>query len=187
MALGLTVVGLFSNTAQAGFGGDALVVSLTVHTTGAVDQIVWSSTPTVGGVGVELTGDSASSVPGSALSWSIDFATTGNFFTLSVDNLNSITDTVEPLLLVVDGIADPNLVLYGAAIGAINTLGVSPGDISWDADTITISSNILNSVGPFDTLKVQIVIVPEASTLVMMGIAATGIAGAVVARRRRNG
>lgn len=188
MALGLSIVGLgFSNTAQAGFGGDALSVSLTVHTVGAADQIVWNNTPTVGGLGVELTGDSASSAVGSALAWSIDFQTSANSIILSVDNLANITDTVEPLLLVIDLIDNPDLAVYGAAIGAINTLGVGASDISWDADTITVSSNILNSVGPFGTLKVELVIVPEASTLVMMGIAATGLAGAVVARRRRNG
>jgi hypothetical protein len=188
VALGLSIVGLgFSNTAQAGFGGDALVVSLTVHTSGAADQIVWNNDATIGGPGVELTGDSASSVPGSALGWSIDFEDTSGCFILSVDNLAGNADTVEPLLLVVDLINNPNLALYGVTIGGINTLGVAPGDISWDADTITVSSNILNAVGPFGTLKVELCIVPEASTFVMMGIAATGLAGAVVARRRRNG
>ena len=185
VALGLSIVGLgFSNTAQAGFGGDALVVSLTVHTSGAADQIVWNNDATVGGPGVELTGDSASSAVGSSLAWSIDFDHTAGRVLLSVDNL---ANTVEPLLLVIDLIDDPNLALYGVQIGTVNTLGVAVGDISWDADTITVSSNILNAVGPLGTLKVELVIVPEASTLVMMGIAATGLAGAVVARRRRNG
>jgi hypothetical protein len=189
LALGVAAVGLFSNTAMAGFVGDNLVVSLTVHTTGAADQIVWNNAPTVTGPGIELTGDSASSLPGSALGWSIDFNDTVNCFILSVDNLTPLTDTIAPLVFNVSGLAalHPDLAIYGATIGGINTLGVSPLDLTWTADTISINSNILNSIGPFDTLKVEICIVPEASTLVMMGIAATGLAGAVVARRRRNG
>ncbi|MBY0588962.1 PEP-CTERM sorting domain-containing protein [bacterium] len=188
LALGVTVIGLFSNTAMAGFGGDALNVTLTAHTVGATQHVVWNSVPTVGVLGIELTGTSQP-FGGNPLAWAVDFRTDSNCFVLSVDNLFPAGNTVDPVFFTVTGLAagHPDLATFGATIGGINTLGVAPGDLSWTADSITISSAVLNAVPGFGTLKVEICIVPEASTLIMMGIAATGLAGAVVARRRRNG
>lgn len=179
VALAATLVSVAP--ALAGFGGDSLTVSLTVHTTGAADQTVFSLDPAVGGPGVELTGDSDPGALGDALAWSLDFD--GDCFTLTVTNSSGSAQPIGDLSLIVD---DIDMALPGLTIG-LNTLGIGGGDISIVGDSIVISSTGLADVAALGSASVEICVVPEASTFVMMSIMAAGVAGGYVARRRRNG
>lgn len=186
IALSTLVLGLAGN-ANAGYLGDSITVSLTVHTTGAIDQNVWSSTPAVVVAGPILAGDSWPNGVGSPLLWTLDgLDVTGGYpdsFLLSVSNPNGVGTTVDPLLFSITGL--DNMVVGGVTLGPINTLGVLPGDVSFTGSSVSISSAALSAIGAGGSLAVQINIVPEVSSLAMMALAVSGIAGGVFWRRRR--
>ena len=179
LALSMTVFGFgFVNQADAGFTGDTVSVSLTAHTTGAIDQVVFSG-DTVTEPGA-IVGDSQPNGVILPLGWT--FSVSANTFTISVTNPNDVATTVQPLLLNVTGVDDPIANVY--IVGA-NTLGVNTGDISFTASTITVSSNLLSVLDGGGTLSTTFAVVPEASTFIMMSLVASGLAGGYMVRRRK--
>lgn len=195
VALTFVSLGLVGN-AHAGFLGDDVTVSLTVHTTGAVDQVVWSSQTETIGFLVEYSGDSQPAGAAAPLLWNLDFSPLDCCFVLAVEDVNNVgPTTVDPLLLTIS-FADNTgwLTLLGGnlnglvQIGGINTFGFLPGDISASGNTITISvgAGALNVLANGGTLVTQFCIVPEASSIMLTVLAASGVAGGVFWRRRRS-
>lgn len=185
-AVALGVMAVFAAApAQAGFLGDSVSVSLTVHTTGAIDQIVWASTPAVVALGgPDLLGDSWPNGVTSPLLWDLDLEDLT--ITLTVLNPNLVPTTVEPMLFVISGL--DAMPLASAAVNPfLNQFGISNAEISVAGDTLTVSSALLASVAAGGSLTTQIVltVVPEASSIVMTALMATGLVGGYVARRRR--
>lgn len=179
----LVVLGLAGN-ASAGYLGDSITVSLTVHTTGAIDQDVWSSTPAIVTPGPILIGDSWPNGVASPLLWSLDgIGPDPTCFLLTVLNPNGVSTTIDPLLLTITGL--DAMPVGGVVLGGINTMGVSPLDLSFGFDSVTINSPVLAVLGPGGALQVEFCIVPEVSSLAMMALAVSGIAGGVFWRRRR--
>jgi hypothetical protein len=183
LALSALVLGSVG-TANAGYLGDSITVSLTVHTTGAIDQDVWSSTPAVVVPGSILGGDSWPNGVSAPLLWElVGLGADPDCFLLSVLNPNAVATTVDPLLLVITGL--DAMPVGGVVLGGINTMGVLPSDLSYTGSSVTISSLILAPLAPGGSLAVEFCIVPEVSSLAMMAFAVSGIAGGVFWRRRR--
>lgn len=184
IALGMSLLVLgVANRANAGFLGDTVSVSLTVHTAGATDQTVWSNDPAVIGAGVELTGTSSPGQGGDLLDWAIDLDDLT--ITLTVSNPNAVAWSVEPLILVISGL--DAMPLTSAVISTVvNDFGFTNAQLSIAGDTLTLTAPFgLNSVGPGVSLSSTIVLaVPEASSVVMM-LLAGGVAGGLAWRRRR--
>ena len=181
IALSLTVFGFgFANQANAGFTGDTVSVSLTAHTSGAVDQVVFSG-DSITEPG-SIVGDSTPYGASSPLSWT--FTLVGNTFTLNVSDINNIGPTsVDPLLLTITGI---DSAVTGVNIIGANTFGFAPGDIDFSTPgTITVSASTLAILAQGGTLETTFSVVPEASTFIMMSLVASGLAGGVIARRRK--
>lgn len=179
VALSMAVLG-FAGTANAGFTGDTVSVSLTAHTSGAVDQVVFNNDPvTEPGA---IVGDSLPNGVSLPLSWT--FTLSGNTFTIAVSNPNAVATTVDPLTLSITGIDDPVANVY--IVGA-NTFGFNPGDISFTASTVTVSApgGTLAVLNGGDSLSTTFAVVPEASTFIMMSLVASGLAGGYVVRRRK--
>lgn len=195
IAISFVSLGLVGN-ANADFLGDDVTVSLTVHTTGAVDQDVWSSdTETIGAL-VEFAGDSEPAGAGAPLLWNLDFDD-NCCFTLSVEDVNLVgPTTVDPLVFTVTFADNTNWIagLPGGSlagnviIGAPNDFGFLAGDISVAGNTITISvpGGALAGLPLGGTLSTEFCVVPEVSSIAMMTLAATGMAGGIFWRRRRS-
>lgn len=180
--LGVTALALTAGQAKAGFLGDNVSVSLTVHTTGAVDQTVFAADPAVVG-GPALLGTSEPSNTGYPLNWSLDLQDLT--ILLTVSNPGGVATTVDPLLLTVSGLDADTLV--GATIGSPNTFGFVNADLSVFGDTLTLSvpAGVLAILGAGGTLQTQIVLaVPEASSVIMTMMAGLGGAGYLWRRRR---
>jgi hypothetical protein len=184
------------NNANAAFLGDDVTVSLTVHTTGAVDQVVWSSQTETIGYLVEYAGDSQPAGAGAPLLWNLDFDPSDCCFVLAVEDVNGVgPTTVDPLLLTIT-FADNTgwLAALGGdlsglvQIGGINTFGFLPGDISASGNSITISvpAGALAVLANGGVLVTEFCIVPEASSIMLTVLAASGVAGGVFWRRRRS-
>ncbi|MBX9655511.1 PEP-CTERM sorting domain-containing protein [bacterium] len=179
VALSMAVLG-FAGTANAGFTGDTVSVSLTAHTSGASDQVVFNNDPvTEPGA---IVGDSLPNGVSTPLSWT--FALSGNTFTITVSNPNAVATTVDPLALSITGIDAP---VSGVFIVGSNDFGFVPGDISFTASTISVSApgGSLAILGAGSSLSTTFQVVPEASTLIMMSLVASGLAGGYVVRRRK--
>ncbi|MFO0947460.1 MAG: PEP-CTERM sorting domain-containing protein [Planctomycetota bacterium] len=184
VALGLSVLALgVANRAEAGFLGDTVSVSLTVHTAGATDQTVWSNDPAVIGSGVELTGTSSPGTGGDILNWAIDLDDLT--ITLTVTNPNAVAWSVDPLTLVISGL--DAMPLTSAVISTVvNDFGFTNAQLSIAGDTLTLyAPSGLNLVNASSSLSSTIVLaVPEASSVVMM-LLAGGVAGGLAWRRRK--
>jgi hypothetical protein len=183
IALSLTVLGLgFVSTANAGFTGDTVGVSLTAHTTGAIEHTVFTG-QTVTGDGANLIGQSWPNGVGAPLTWS--YSQTGDTFKLIVQNLaNGVPTTVDPL--------DLHLSTTGSfSIGGVNIIsdsfGLTPANISFTGNSIDISAaaGTLNILPPGGSLAATFQVVPEASTFIMMSLVASGLAGGYMVRRRK--
>jgi hypothetical protein len=184
LALGVSALVLGAGQAKAGFTGDSVTVSLTVHTTGAVDQDVFSNDPAVVGAGIELTGTSEPNGTGYPLDWSVDLDDLS--ILLTVSNPGGVATTVDPLVLTVSGLDSDTLV--GATIGALNDFGFSNGDLAVGVDFVTLSvpGSVLAILGAGGTLQTQInLAVPEASSVIMTMMAGL-MGGGYLWRRRRS-
>lgn len=176
-ALALALVG-FASAANAGFTGDTVSVSLTAHTSGAIDQVVFNNDSISDGDA--MLGNSQPNGVVTPLLWV--FSLSGNTFTLSVTNLNTESTTVDPLTLTITGIDSP---VTGVSILGPNDFGFVPGDISFTSSTITVSAGAGElAILPGGTeLTTTFQVVPEASTLMMVSLAACGVIGGYVVRR----
>lgn len=183
LALGVSALVLSAGQAKAGFLGDSVSVSLTVHTTGAVDDTVFSNDPAIVG-GAPLVGTSEPNGTGYPLNWSVDLQDLS--ILLTVSNPGGVATTVDPLLLTVSGLDSDTLV--GATIGALNDFGFTNADLTVGVDSVTLSvpGGVLALLGAGGTLQTQInLAVPEASSVIMTMMA--GLAGGgYLWRRRRN-
>lgn len=187
LILGVAVLTVgVANQAKAGFLGDTVSVSLTVHTTGAIDQTVWSSTPAVVAPGgPELTGDSWPNGVGTPLAWELDLEDLSILITVINPTVTNGPTTIDPLLLTISGLDSD--ILAGATVDSIiNGLGVAPADVSVFGDTLTVSSPVLNILpAGYSSLTTKInLAVPEASS-VLMTLMAGSVAGGYLWRRRR--
>ena len=181
IALSLTVLG-FVSTANAGFTGDTVGVSLTAHTTGATEHTVFTG-QTVTGDGATLLGTSQPTGLAAPLNWT--YTQSGNTFTLIVQDLaNAGPTSVDPL--------DLNLSLTGSfSVAGVNIIsdsfGLSPANISFTGNSIEIyaPAGTLNILPAGGSLAATFQVVPEASTFIMMSLVASGLAGGYMVRRRK--
>lgn len=186
LAVATTLIGLGS--ANAAFLGEEVTVSMTVHTTGATDQIVWSNEVQSIGFLVEYAGDSVPDAAPAPLLWNLDFDPETCCFTLSVEDVNQIGPTsVDPLLLTIK-FATTDL-SGGVFLSGANTFGFLPGDISVVGQTVTISVGA-DSLANLDkggalVSRFCIAVIPEASSIAMLAMAGVTVAGGAFLRRRR--
>lgn len=175
-----------AGSAQAGFIGDTVSVDLTVHTTGATDQTVFSSDlATIGSPVVELTGVSDPDSPGDQLVWTLDLD--DDTITLVVHDINTadLLD-VGPVHLDVNGL---DAMAFSGVNVILDEFGFGLGDITFGSDWVSVDSlgglNLIPSGGTL-TLVLQLVTVPEPSSLALAGMAMFGLAVAAVRRKRRS-